>query len=70
MTEAYTNLKNTTKYYDLGVQVPFNFYFITGVNNASSPDQFANIIDTWLNETASREGAVANWVVSANTILI
>ncbi|XP_015111694.1 maltase 2 [Diachasma alloeum] len=66
MTEAYTTLKNSTKYYDSGVQVPSNFFFITDVNSTSSPDKFKSIIDAWLNETASRSGAVANWVMGTH----
>ncbi|XP_063995478.1 maltase 1-like [Diachasmimorpha longicaudata] len=63
MTEAYTTLKNTTKFYSFGSHVPFNFFFITGANQYSSPHQFKSIIDAWLNETALTEGAIANWVM-------
>ncbi|XP_011307785.1 maltase 1 [Fopius arisanus] len=63
MTEAYTTLGNTTRFYDSGSHVPFNFFFITGANRNSTPDQFKSIIDNWLEETAKRNGAAANWVM-------
>ncbi|XP_015111692.1 maltase 1 [Diachasma alloeum] len=63
MTEAYTSLKNATKYYDFGAHVPFNFRFITDINRSSNPTQVKGVIDTWMAETALRKGAVANWVM-------
>ncbi|XP_015111695.1 maltase 1 [Diachasma alloeum] len=63
MTEAYTTLGNTTRFYDSGSHVPFNFFFITDANRNSTPDQFKSIIDAWLGETIPREGAVPNWVM-------
>ncbi|XP_020278781.1 maltase 1-like [Pseudomyrmex gracilis] len=61
MTEAYTNLANTTKYYKFGAQVPFNFKFITDVNNNSKPTEFKRIIDDWMANTPS-DGS-PNWVM-------
>lgn len=64
MTEAYTSLANTTKFYDFGAHVPFNFLFITDINRASTPAQVKKVIETWMAEAEKRQGAVANWVVS------
>lgn len=65
MTEAYTNLTNTLKYYEYGAQVPFNFKFITDIENTSTASDYKNAIDTWLDEMP--ENGVANWVVSDET---
>ncbi|KAF7997524.1 hypothetical protein HCN44_006095 [Aphidius gifuensis] len=62
MTEAYTSLLNTTKYYDFGSHVPFNFNFLTEVNNSSSPADFKRVIDTWITE-ANKKGGTSNWVM-------
>ncbi|KAI4499900.1 hypothetical protein M0802_005156 [Mischocyttarus mexicanus] len=61
MTEAYTNLKNTTKYYHYGTQIPFNFHFISDLNNKSSARDFKRIIDGWMGYTP--KNGVANWVL-------
>lgn len=62
MTEAYTSLENTTKYYKFGSHVPFNFKFITDVNNNSKAADFKRIIDDWISQTPN--GEISNWVVS------
>lgn len=61
LTEAYTSLPNTIKYYNFGSDVPFNFKFITDVNKDSSPDKFQNLINDWISRMPN--GSVANWVV-------
>ncbi|XP_015183311.1 PREDICTED: maltase 1-like [Polistes dominula] len=61
MTEAYTSLENTTKFYKYGSHVPFNFKFITDVNNKSSPTDFKKTIDDWITNTP--DGSVPNWVM-------
>lgn len=61
MTEAYTSLENTMKYYNYGSHVPFNFNFITNVNTNSSAMEFKNIIEEWMK--AKPKDGVANWVV-------
>ncbi|XP_043493243.1 maltase 1-like [Polistes fuscatus] len=61
MTEAYTNIKNTTKYYEYGVHVPFNFKLITDVNHTSSATEFKRIIEEWMEHTP--KNGVANWVM-------
>lgn len=62
MTEAYTSLENTIKYYNYGSHVSFNFNFIMNVSNTSDAAAFKNIIDEWMK--AKPESSVANWVVS------
>lgn len=61
MTEAYTSLENTTKYYKFGSHVPFNFKFITDVNNLSKAIDFKRIIDDWISQTPN--GGIPNWVM-------
>ncbi|GAB1869739.1 alpha-glucosidase [Camponotus japonicus] len=61
MTEAYTSLKNTTRYYKFGSHVPFNFKFITDVNNVSKAADFKRIIDDWMSQTPNGESP--NWVM-------
>ncbi|XP_023315955.1 maltase 1-like [Trichogramma pretiosum] len=62
MTEAYTSLVNTTKFYDYGSHVPFNFNFIMSVNNKSTAAEFKSVIDDWMSHTPKPHG-VANWVM-------
>ncbi|XP_058808065.1 maltase 2-like [Phymastichus coffea] len=61
LTEAYTNLENTTQYYNFGSHVPFNFNFIMNVNNKSHPADFKKVIDDWISHTPENE--TANWVM-------
>lgn len=61
MTEAYTSLENTVKYYKFGSHVPFNFKF-TDVNNVSKAMDFKRIIDVWMSQMPNGESP--NWVVS------
>ncbi|XP_047354643.1 maltase 1-like [Vespa velutina] len=61
MTEAYTSLENTTKYYQYGAHIPFNFKLITDVNHNSSASDFKRIIEAWIAKTP-KDGS-ANWVL-------
>lgn len=61
MTEAYTSLQNTTRFYNSGSNVPFNFRFITAVNNRSSVNDFISTISGWIENSPS--DATSNWVV-------
>ncbi|XP_043483468.1 maltase 2-like [Leptopilina heterotoma] len=61
MTEAYTSLENTTKFYNYGSHIPFNFKFITDVSVTSKPEDFKNLINTWLSHTPAN--GVGNWVM-------
>lgn len=66
MTEAYTNLQNTVRFYGTnttkGSHVPFNFELISHTNRTSTSQDFRNNIEPWLNLVP--EGCQANWVVS------
>ncbi|KAL6256798.1 hypothetical protein P5V15_011737 [Pogonomyrmex californicus] len=61
MTEAYTSLENTIKYYEFGSHIPFNFNFIMNVTASSNATHFKRIIDEWMN--AMPKDCVANWVM-------
>lgn len=61
MTEAYTSLDNTIKYYKYGSNVPFNFKYITDANATSNATKLQQIADTWL-QSMPKDG-VANWVM-------
>ncbi|KAI4499903.1 hypothetical protein M0802_005159 [Mischocyttarus mexicanus] len=61
MVEAYTNIKNTTKYYQYGAQIPFNFYVISDLNHNSSATDFKRIIEQWMEHTP--KNGSANWVL-------
>ncbi|XP_043664362.1 maltase 1-like, partial [Vespula pensylvanica] len=62
LTEAYTDFDLTVRYYKSGSTVPFNFMFISDLNNASSAPDFKRFIDRWMNNIPSKD-YVANWVV-------
>lgn len=61
MTEAYTTLENTIKYYNYGSHIPSNFNFIANATNTSDATTFKNIIEDWMK--AIPKGGVANWVM-------
>lgn len=61
MTEAYTSLENTIKYYNYGSHIPFNFNFIMNVTAASNATTFKKTIEQWIK--AMPKDSVANWVV-------
>lgn len=73
MTEAYTSLPNTLKYYGkvgngtilkYGSQVPFNFELISYTNFSSKASDYETNIENWLNGMPQGRGIHANWVVS------
>jgi len=59
--EAYTSLQHTILYYDYNV-LPFNFELTINVSYNSSPTDYKEEIDSWMN--LMPRGEVANWVVS------
>ncbi|XP_024888298.1 alpha-glucosidase-like [Temnothorax curvispinosus] len=61
MTEAYTSLENTIKYYNYDSHIPFNFNFIMNVTAASNATTFKRIIEEWMK--AMPKDSVANWVM-------
>ncbi|EDW60849.1 maltase A1 [Drosophila virilis] len=65
MTEAYTSFENMIKFYGDGVRngshIPFNFDFLSNINNASTANEYVEHIEKWLN--AMPAGVYANWVL-------
>lgn len=68
MTEAYTSLENTMRFYGdathNGSQIPFNFELINYVRRESTADQISDVINAWMSKLP--EGKPSNWVVSLN----
>lgn len=66
MTEAYTSLENTIKFYGNatvnGSHIPFNFELISHTNRDTNAKDFKKNIESWLN--VMPKGKQANWVVS------
>ncbi|XP_072759869.1 alpha-glucosidase [Anoplolepis gracilipes] len=62
LTEAYTDFDLTILYYTSGSTVPFNFMFISDLNNKSSAPDFKRLIDRWMNNIPNNPSYVANWV--------
>lgn len=66
ITEAYTTMENTMKYYgnetNPGAHVPFNFALISYLNDHSKAADFNDTINEWLKNLP--KGKRANWVVS------
>jgi len=67
MTEAYTSLENTTKYYNYGSHIPFNFNFIMNVTAVSNATTFKRTIEEWMKMMP--EDGVANWVVRKHFLI-
>lgn len=61
LTEAYTSLENTTRFYKYGSDIAFNFQCITKLNKNSKPSDFKREIDGWISH--SPPGATPNWVM-------
>ncbi|ALC40924.1 Mal-A1 [Drosophila busckii] len=65
LTEAYTSFDNIIRFYGDGVRngshVPFNFDFLTSINNASKAGDYVAHIEKWMN--AMPAGVYANWVL-------
>lgn len=75
MTEAYTNLSNTLRFYgkvendkitQYGSQIPFNFELISKTSKASTAVDFKTNIENWINGMPKGKGIEANWVVSTH----
>lgn len=66
ITEAYTSIENTMKYYgsenNLGAHLPFNFGLITYLNDQSKAADFSDSVHEWLDNMPY--GKWANWVVN------
>lgn len=73
MTEAYTSLPNTLRFYgkvengkitQYGSQIPFNFELISKTSKLSTAVDFKTNIENWINGMPKGKGIEANWVVS------
>ena len=67
MTEAYTSVENTVRFYADAegkprAHFPFNFVLIENLNENSNAADFKNVIDKWMNLVPT--GSTSNWVVS------
>lgn len=75
MTEAYSTLQNTIRYYgrtddvkagqivQYGAQIPFNFQLIN-TNSMSTAYEFRSLIANYLNSLPIGSDIQPNWVVS------
>ncbi|CAI6350669.1 unnamed protein product [Macrosiphum euphorbiae] len=65
ITEAYTSLENTMRYYgnetNLGAHMPFNFGLIDRLNKYSNATKFNEAIYNWLDNMP--DGKCANWAI-------
>ena len=59
ITEAYVRQELALQYFEAGSN-PFNFMFISSLNEASSAVDFKREINNWMNNVP--EGKVSNWV--------
>ena len=68
MTEAYTALNKTLRYYGTPefpiAHFPFNFNLLTKLNYTSNADAFKSAIYDWLDHMP--ENAWPNWLVRKN----
>lgn len=72
MTEAYSTLNNTIRYYgraengkivEKGAQIPFNFQLM-GTNFSTTAVEFKKLITGFIKRLPKGEKIEANWVVS------
>lgn len=66
ITESYTSIENTMRYYGnktrSGAHLPFNFGLICNLNDRSKAAAFNDTVYNWLENMP--EGKRANWVVN------
>lgn len=66
ITETYTNIQNTMRFYgnetNLGAHLPFNFGLICSLNDQSNATNFNDAVHNWLDNMP--KGKWANWVVN------
>jgi glycosidase len=68
MTEAYTSLEKILDFYGdafgrRGSQIPFNFVMIDNINANSTPSDYKQQIEAWLDNMPKESDYVPNWVV-------
>ncbi|KAL4097535.1 hypothetical protein QTP88_022295 [Uroleucon formosanum] len=65
ITEGYTSMENTMRYYgnetNLGAHMPFNFGLIDRLNDFSNATKFKEAVNNWLDNMP--DGKCANWVI-------
>ena len=66
MTEAYTSVENTVRFYadaegNPRAHFPFNFVLIENLDENSNAEDFKKVIDKWMNLVPT--GSTSNWVV-------
>lgn len=72
MTEAYTDIDNTMLYYGtsdgskLGAHFAFNFFLITDLDEKSTAQDVAAVIENWNSHLP--EQYTPNWVVSTTSV--
>lgn len=73
MSEAYTTLPNTLRFYGkvenseitvYGAHIPFNFELISKTNMGTTAYEYKAHIENWLNGMPKGKKIHANWVVS------
>lgn len=76
MTEAYTTIPNTMRYYGqikngkiirYGAQMPFNFQLILHTGATSKAIDYKRTVEIWLNAMPNGDKIHANWVVCFGT---
>lgn len=68
MTEGYTSLENKLLFYGdafgrRGAEIPFNFEMLEKITSTSTPQDYKDAIDEWLNNMPQSEDYVPNWVI-------
>jgi alpha-glucosidase len=68
MTEAYASLESKLEYYGdsfgrRGAEIPFNFELIDNINVDSTPQDYKDNIDLWIDNMPKADDYVPNWVV-------
>ena len=62
VVEAFSNTEKVMKYYQYGVDFPFNLDLITNLTTHSTAADIKHVVDTWCNIIL--KGGTPNWVVS------
>lgn len=67
MAEAYASLQKKIEYYGngyrYGAQVPFNFEIMDNIKSNSTPDDYKECIDNWMDAMPKDSYIVPNWLV-------
>lgn len=66
ITEGYTTLENTLRFYgtkkDVGADLPFNFELIKELTDQSNAPDFYKVVNSWLDHMPKHNWP--NWVVN------